>query len=83
LTQEARVQNAFVDVARTIRHGIGCHLTREARVQIANDDVVSTIHQSLIRGSSLVMQVEQALGVGSGALRGHGDQIQTMAKRVK
>mmetsp|Transcript_3692 Transcript_3692/g.8822 ORF Transcript_3692/g.8822 Transcript_3692/m.8822 type:complete len:276 (-) Transcript_3692:228-1055(-) len=42
----------------------------------------STVGKS-IRGSSLVMQVEQALGVGSGALRSHGDQIQTMAKRVK
>jgi len=33
-----------------------------------------------IRGSSLVMQVEQALGVGSGALRGHGPQIQSLAR---
>ena len=33
-----------------------------------------------IRGSSLVMQVEQALGVGSGALRGHGRQIQSLAQ---
>ena len=33
-----------------------------------------------IRGSSLVMQVEQALGVGSGALRGHGSQIQSLAR---
>jgi jumonji domain-containing protein 2 len=35
-----------------------------------------------IRGSSLVMQVEQALGVGSGALRSHGNQIQTMSKTL-
>ena len=35
-----------------------------------------------IRGSSLVMQVEQALGVGSGALRGHGRQIQALAQAM-
>ena len=33
-----------------------------------------------IRGSSLVLQVEQALGVGSGALRGHGSDIRDIAK---
>ena len=33
-----------------------------------------------IRGSSLVLQVEQALGVGSGALRGHGSDIRNIAK---
>lgn len=41
----------------------------------------STVGKS-IRGSSLVMQVEQALGVGSGALRSHGNQIQTMSKSL-
>ena len=35
-----------------------------------------------IRGSSLVMQVEQALGVGSGSLRRHGTQIQTMSRTL-
>ena len=34
-----------------------------------------------IRGSSLVMQVEQALGVGSGALKEHGRQIQSLAAK--
>ena len=33
-----------------------------------------------IRGSSLVTQVEQALGVGSGALRGHGRRIRLLAQ---
>ena len=35
-----------------------------------------------IRGSSLVLQVEQALGVGTGSLRSHGNQIQTMSKTI-
>jgi jumonji domain-containing protein 2 len=35
-----------------------------------------------VRGSSLVMQVEQALGVGSGTLRSHGNQIQTMSRTL-
>jgi len=34
-----------------------------------------------IRGSSLVAQVEQALGVGSGALKEHGTQIQSLAAK--
>ena len=33
-----------------------------------------------IRGSSLVTQVERALGVGSGTLRKHGVQIQSLAR---
>ena len=59
---------------------------RDGVVERAVADVMRRAQKSAgryacgIRGSSLVMQVEQALGVGSGALRGHGSQIQSLAR---